>query len=75
MKVKVQAQLLTVQAKPPKEVGDEPTMKLVFEVQGTQQIGNLARYLGQIVSVEVESAQLHFDDVAPSRETRMAQTG
>jgi hypothetical protein len=74
MQIMVNAKLIQVQAKPPKEVGDDPTMKLVFEVEDVRQIGNLSRFLGQSMIVNVESYQLQLPEMEVSNETRIAQT-
>ena len=69
MRIELTAQVARVTAKPPKVkegiVLQGPTMQVVLEIEGVQQIASLARFLGQAVDVSLESLQLAFDDVAP----------
>ena len=82
MRVDLQAQIAKVTAKPPKMVAGfpegEPHLQIVLEVEGTGHIGDVARFLAQIVAVRIESPQMHFADLSEGAEeakvTHLAQT-
>ena len=68
MHVELRAQVTKVQGKPPKIASDGlatsgPRLQIVLEVEGVDQIGTVARFLGQVAHVELHSLQRSFDDL------------
>ncbi len=67
MKITLEAVLQRVQATAAKEAGEAPVVVLTLDATAdSAQIGQLARFLGQIVNVRIDSLQLSFDDVSKS---------